>query len=112
MESKHRKTKVNSIMAKRISSIILTPHNSSTVQPMELFLPRRMGFNYELDEETASTNTDVPTTVLRSKADCLEPKEMVSGYCDPDIISRVAKLYTYIRQGNNPAKRRKKQKKG
>ena len=34
----------------------------------ELFLPKRMAYVVELDDEFA--DTDIPTTLIRSKADC------------------------------------------
>ena len=34
----------------------------------ELFLPKRMAYVIDLEDE--ETDTDVPTTLIRSKADC------------------------------------------
>ena len=41
---------------------------SGLVERNELFLPGRMAYVVDLDDEF--TDTDIPTTLIRSKADC------------------------------------------
>ncbi len=41
---------------------------SGQVERNELFLPGRMAYVVDLDDEF--TDTDIPTTLIRSKADC------------------------------------------
>lgn len=41
---------------------------SSQLERNELFLPGRMAYVVDLDDEF--TDTDIPTTLIRSKADC------------------------------------------
>lgn len=41
---------------------------SGALERNELFLPGRMAYVIDLDDEF--TDTDIPTTLIRSKADC------------------------------------------
>lgn len=41
---------------------------SGQIERNELFLPGRMAYVVDLDDEF--TDTDIPTTLIRSKADC------------------------------------------
>lgn len=41
---------------------------SGVLERNELFLPGRMAYVVDLDDEF--TDTDIPTTLIRSKADC------------------------------------------
>ena len=45
-----------------------TVFRSRIVERNELFLPGRMAYVVDLDDEYA--DTDIPTTLIRSKADC------------------------------------------
>lgn len=49
---------------------------SSQLERNELFLPGRMAYVVDLDDEF--TDTDIPTTLIRSKADCPSMEVRVS----------------------------------
>lgn len=52
---------------------------SGQIERNELFLPGRMAYVVDLDDEF--TDTDIPTTLIRSKADCpsMEVLSLVTG---------------------------------
>lgn len=52
---------------------------SGQIERNELFLPGRMAYVVDLDDEF--TDTDIPTTLIRSKADCpsMEVPSLVTG---------------------------------
>lgn len=50
---------------------------NKTYERNELFLPGRMAYVVDLDDEYA--DTDIPTTLIRSKADC--PTMEVPSWC-------------------------------
>ncbi|CAD6341376.1 unnamed protein product, partial [Miscanthus lutarioriparius] len=80
----------------------------SIIKENELFLPGRMSFIYSMEE---GVTNDIPTTLHRSKADCLVPEEMVTVSVDGSVLDRIAKIMTYLRLGSS-GKVLKKKKKG
>ena len=61
----------------------------------ELFLPRRMAYVVDLEDEFA--DSDIPTTMIRSKADC--PTLEVSlgrGLCIPQLRQLAQNLNIYL----------------
>lgn len=100
----------------------------------ELFLPGRMAYVVDLDDEF--TDTDIPTTLIRSKADCPSmevrhvPIETLLSLCLPlcphavlllsqaqttlttndIVISKLTQILSYLRQGTRHKKMKKKDK--
>lgn len=58
---------------------------SKAYERNELFLPGRMAYVVDLDDEYA--DTDIPTTLIRSKADC--PTMEVS-HCSPESLTSLS----------------------
>lgn len=64
---------------------------------------------FELDDEYAES--DIPTTLLRSKADC--PTQEVTTLSTNDIvINKLTQILSYLRQGARAGKKGKKKDKG
>ncbi|KAM0845408.1 hypothetical protein ACQ4PT_056406 [Festuca glaucescens] len=78
----------------------------SMIKTNEMFLPGRMAFIYNMDGH----NTDIPTTVHRSKADCPVPEEMVTVSVDGSVLDRIAKIMSYLRLGSSGKVLKKKKK--
>ncbi|KAK1943732.1 Suppressor of mec-8 and unc-52 2 [Phytophthora citrophthora] len=55
----------------------------------ELFLPGRMDYTFNL---SAAEIESIPVSVQRSKEDCPEPDEVVSGILEESLIDRVAEI--------------------
>ncbi|KAL3154131.1 hypothetical protein ABBQ32_013660 [Trebouxia sp. C0010 RCD-2024] len=73
----------------------------------EMFLPMRTAFVYDLEEQ--DSNTDVPTTLRRSKEDCPPPVPVMSGHVDSAVLERMAKIMSYMRvSAGKPSKKPKK----
>ncbi|KAI7982118.1 hypothetical protein LOK49_LG15G00413 [Camellia lanceoleosa] len=53
---------------------------------------------------------DIPTTLHRSKADCLVPEEMVTVSVDGSVLDRIAKIMSYLRLGSSGKVLKKKKK--
>ncbi len=60
----------------------------------ELFLPKRMAYVVDLEDEY--TDTDIPTTVIRSKADCPNVEVGSRGHLGNCLLQSV----TYITNGS------------
>ena len=64
---------------------------SKAYERNELFLPGRMAYVVDLDDEYA--DTDIPTTLIRSKADC--PTMEVSNP-NPESLSRESQTWKSV----------------
>lgn len=62
---------------------------SGQIERNELFLPGRMAYVVDLDDEF--TDTDIPTTLIRSKADC-PSMEVLSQWVGPGTKLQLTEL--------------------
>jgi IK cytokine len=62
----------------------------------EMFLPRRTAFVFEFDSSEGG-DTDIPTTLRRSKADCPPPQECRFAGTDGAVLERISKILSYIK---------------
>ena len=74
----------------------------------ELFMPGRMAYVVELDDDFIET--DVPTTVIRSKADCPQIETTTTLTTNDIVISKLTQILSYLRQGKRDKKLKKKDK--
>lgn len=63
----------------------------------EHFLPGRMAYLIELEDENAES--DIPTTVLRSKADCPGLESLATLSTNDIVINKLTQILSYLRQG-------------
>uniref|UniRef100_A0A3Q3IR74 IK cytokine n=1 Tax=Monopterus albus TaxID=43700 RepID=A0A3Q3IR74_MONAL len=83
-------------------------HMSGVIERNELFLPGRMAYVVDLDDEF--TDTDIPTTLIRSKADCPSMEAQTTLTTNDIVISKLTQILSYLRQGTRHRKLKKKDK--
>ncbi|KAK0176147.1 hypothetical protein PV328_000314 [Microctonus aethiopoides] len=83
---------------------------SKTVERNELFTPGRMAYVIELDDENAEV--DIPTTLIRSKADVPTVDSTPTLTTNDIVINKLAQILSYLRQGNRHGKKGKRNKDG
>jgi len=76
----------------------------------ELFLPRRMAYVIGLEDDYAES--DIPATLIRSKADCPSLQETSTLTTNDIVINKLTQILSYLRQGKREAKKLKKKEKG
>ncbi|KAK3099336.1 hypothetical protein FSP39_002822, partial [Pinctada imbricata] len=76
----------------------------------ELFLPRRMAYVVDIEDEFA--DSDVPTTTIRSKADCPTLEANATLTTNDIVINKLTQILSYLRQGRRENKKLKKKEKG
>uniref|UniRef100_A0A3Q1JWF2 IK cytokine n=1 Tax=Anabas testudineus TaxID=64144 RepID=A0A3Q1JWF2_ANATE len=81
---------------------------SGLAERNELFLPGRMAYVVDLDDEF--TDTDIPTTLIRSKADCPSMEAQTTLTTNDIVISKLTQILSYLRQGTRHKKMKKKDK--
>ncbi|XP_037125718.1 protein Red [Syngnathus acus] len=81
---------------------------SGALERNELFLPGRMAYVVDLDDEF--TDTDIPTTLIRSKADCPSMEAQTTLSTNDIVISKLTQILSYLRQGTRHKKIKKKDK--
>ncbi|XP_055935970.1 protein Red-like [Argiope bruennichi] len=74
----------------------------------ELFLPNRMAYVIDLEDEYAES--DIPTTLLRSKADCPSFESQTTLTTNDIVIKKLTQVLSYLRQGLHNKKAKKKDK--
>ncbi|XP_050677355.1 protein Red [Leptidea sinapis] len=98
-------------VAKNIYNMIVD-QKSKKVTRNELFAPGRMAYVVELDEE-GTIDSDIPTTLTRSKADVPEFDERTSSATTNDvIIEKLAQIFSYLRHGRHRKLKKLKEKSG
>ncbi|KOC64381.1 Protein Red [Habropoda laboriosa] len=83
---------------------------SKQIERNELFTPGRMAYVIELDDE--NTDVDIPTTLIRSKADVPTIDNTPTLTTNDIVINKLAQILSYLRQGNRHGKKGKKNKDG
>lgn len=79
---------------------------SRHIERSELFVPGRMAYVVDLDEDA---DTDIPTTLIRSKAEVPSLNSTPTLTTNDIVINKLAQILSYLRQG---ARRGRKGKKG
>ena len=64
-----------------------------------------MAYVFELDEEYAES--DIPTTLLRSKAECPDMSDTLSKTSNDAVIIKLTQILNYIRTGTKKKKTKK-----
>lgn len=99
------KTKIGRSVYKTIQTI-----RSKQIERNELFTPGRMAYVIELEDE--NNEVDIPTTLIRSKADVPTVDTTPTLTTNDIVINKLAQILTYLRQGNRHGKKGKKNKDG
>lgn len=90
----------NLSMLSIITKCIL-PFRNKKVSRNELFAPGRMAYVIELEEE-GTIDSDIPTTLTRSKADVPEPNERSTAASANDVvIEKLTQIFSYLRHGRH-----------
>ncbi|XP_034945864.1 protein Red [Chelonus insularis] len=109
VEKKNDETLFKTKIGRNIHKTIMIM-KSKTVERNELFTPGRMAYVIELDDENA--DVDIPTTLIRSKADVPTVDATPTLTTNDIVINKLAQILSYLRQGNRHGKKGKKNKDG
>ncbi|XP_071787633.1 protein Red-like [Asterias amurensis] len=74
----------------------------------ELFLPGRMAYKVDLEDDFLES--DIPTTVIRSKADCPTMESQTTLTTNDIVINKLTQILSYMRQAQRGKKMKKKDK--
>ncbi|KAL5292571.1 IK family protein [Megaselia abdita] len=86
-----------SVMAKNINNFISSSRTRQIVRN-DLFLPGRMAYVIDLDDE--NNDTDIPTTLMRSKAEIpLSQMETQTLSTNDIVINKLSQILCYLRAG-------------
>ncbi|KAE8744278.1 hypothetical protein FOCC_FOCC009093 [Frankliniella occidentalis] len=83
---------------------------SQKIEMNEMFAPGRMAYVIELEGDFAET--DIPTTLIRSKADVPSLQTNSTLTTNDIVINKLAQILSYLRQGRHGKKGRRKDKSG
>jgi len=103
LEDKEDLTQVRHPLAKNVHRVLF---ETEMPKKVDNFLEGRMAYVFELDDEYAES--DIPTTLMRSKADCPDMQDNLSQSQNDVVLQKLTQILSYIRTGNK--KKNKKQK--
>ena len=87
---------LKTILGKNIHRLI-TLQRSKTIERNEMFLPNRMAYLVELEDENAES--DIPTTIIRSKAETHASEELNTLNTNDIVVNKLTQIFSYLRQG-------------
>ncbi|CAG2178546.1 unnamed protein product, partial [Oppiella nova] len=93
---------LKSKIAKNIVNVLF---NRAPPDRNELFLTGRMAYVVDLEDEFP--DSDIPTTVIRSKADCPNIESMTTLSTNDIVINKLTQILSYLRQGGAGRKTKK-----
>merc|ERR1711962_1966339 len=85
-------------------NIMRTVFKSDRPMVNELFLPGRMAYVMDLDEEG---ETDIPTTSIRSKKDVINNEQKATLSTNDIVINKLTQILTYLRAGTRSKKKKR-----
>ncbi|EAA13204.5 AGAP004738-PA [Anopheles gambiae str. PEST] len=87
----------------------LEKQRSRKIERNEMFAPGRMAYHIELEDE--NVDSDIPTTVIRSKAEVpLEVGDTQTLTTNDIVINKLAQILSYMRQGGRGKKNKRRDK--
>lgn len=97
---------IKTVMGRNILRLI-TIQKSKTVERNEMFMPGRMAYLVELEDETAES--DIPTTIIRSKSDtAMHQADLNTLSSTHDIVvNKLTQIFSYLRQGGKKKNRKR-----
>lgn len=95
---------------KYAKNIFRAVFKSRAIDRNELFLPGRLAYVIDLEDEFA--DSDIPTTLVRSKADCPSVESQTTLTTNDIVINKLTQILSYLRQGTRNSKKIKKKEKG
>lgn len=104
---KKNEMEFHSVMSRNIHNLVQTWRSRHT-ERNELFAPGRMAYIIDLNDDE-NAETDIPTTLIRSKADVPLSTEDTQTLTTNDIvINKLAQILSYLRQGGRGKKNKKR----
>lgn len=104
-EDPESKMEFRTKMARNIYRVLF---KARPMERNELFLPGRMAYVVDLEDEYA--DSDVPTTLIRSKADCPSLESHATLTTNDIVINKLTQILSYLRQGTRGKKIKRKDK--
>ncbi|CAF3402198.1 unnamed protein product [Rotaria socialis] len=114
-EEEEQRLGLKSSMAKNIFRILFRP---ASRRVNELFLPHRMAYIIDLEnvngqqdddnEKGSHALDDIPTTLIRSKADCPNAETTTTMSNNDIVINKLTQILSYLRHSKRDLKRQKK----
>ncbi|XP_017480223.1 PREDICTED: protein Red [Rhagoletis zephyria] len=99
---------IKSAMARNIFSLVQA-RRSKDVPRIELFAPGRMAYVIDLEDEL--NESDIPTTLIRSKFEVPVNREDIATLTTNDIvINKLSQILSYLRAGGRNKKNKKRDK--
>ena len=106
---KKKETVYDNIRNKHAKNIYRILFNNPLPVRNEVFLPGRLAYVFDIDDEYAET--DIPTTLIRSKADCPNIEISTVPSTNDIVINKLTQILAYLRQGAKERHRKRKDKK-
>jgi len=99
------KLEANTQLGKSVRGSILAPERRSGRKNIDMFLPGRTTFAFDLDDDFGS---DIPTAISRSMDDLkFTNRDKKTANINKTIMTSISTIMAYIRQGSRPATKKR-----
>ena len=103
-KNESEESQIKTVQGKNIHRLI-SVYRSKIIERNEMFVPGRMAFLVELEDENAET--DIPTTIIRSKAEANSSAEINTLNTNDIVVNKLTQIFSYLRQGGKKKKGKK-----
>lgn len=103
-KNESEESEIKTVLGKNIHRLI-SVHRSKTIERNEMFVAGRMAYLVELEDENAET--DIPTTIIRSKAETNASAELNTLNTNDIVVNKLTQIFSYLRQGGKKKKGKK-----
>lgn len=103
-KNESEESEIKTVLGKNIHRLI-SVHRSKIIERNEMFVAGRMAYLVELEDENAET--DIPTTIIRSKAETNASAELNTLNTNDIVVNKLTQIFSYLRQGGKKKKGKK-----
>lgn len=88
----------------------ITIQNSKTIERNEMFVAGRMAYHFDFEDE--NVESDIPTTIIRSKGELQGGNDMNTLSTNDIVVNKLTQIFSYLRQGGKKKNKKRTDKDG
>lgn len=84
--------------------------NSKAIERNEMFVAGRMAYHFDFEDE--NVESDIPTTIIRSKGELQGGNDMNTLSTNDIVVNKLTQIFSYLRQGGKKKNKKRSDKDG
>lgn len=86
----------------------ITLQNSKAIERNEMFSAGRMAYHFDFEDE--NIESDIPTTIIRSKAELQGSNDLNTLSTNDIVVNKLTQIFSYLRQGGKKKNKKRSDK--